>query len=269
MIGAIIGDIVGSRFEFGAVPKEGFDLFTEDCSYTDDTICTIAIADAILNGRDYQDSLLDWCKRYPAPMGGYGSWFDEWLHAEHPQPMNSYGNGSAMRVSSIGWLFDEWEDVIEEAAKSARVSHNHPEGIKGAQCVAEAICWLRLMRFSKADVEKKVHKFFGYELPSMRNILKIGAEGHFDATCQETVPMALRCFMDANNFEETIRLAVMCDGDTDTKACIAGSIAEAYYQVPEWMIEKAIDYLPGDMLDVLGQFYERVKNLCQPWKATQ
>ena len=125
------------------------------------------------------------------------------------------------------------------------------------------------MRFSKADVEKKVHKFFGYELPSMRNILKIGAEGHFDATCQETVPMALRCFMNANNFEETIRLAVICGGDTDTKACIAGSIAEAYYQVPEWMIEKAIDYLPADMLDILGQFYERVKNLCQPWKATQ
>ena len=100
MIGAIIGDIVGSRFEFGAAPKEGFDLFTEDCSYTDDTICTIAIADAILNGRDYQDSLLDWCKRYPDPMGGYGTWFDKWLHAEHPQPMNSYGNGSAMRVSS-------------------------------------------------------------------------------------------------------------------------------------------------------------------------
>ena len=98
MIGAIIGDIVGSRFEFGAAPKEGFDLFTEDCSYTDDTICTIAIADAVLNGRDYQDSLLDWCKRYPDPMGGYGTWFDKWLHAEHPQPMNSYGNGSAMRA---------------------------------------------------------------------------------------------------------------------------------------------------------------------------
>ena len=128
MIGAIIGDIVGSRFEFGAAPKEGFDLFTEDCSYTDDTICTIAIADAVLNGRDYQDSLLDWCKRYPDPMGGYGTWFDKWLHAEPPQPMNSYGNGSAMRVSSIGWLFDEWEDVIEEAAKSARVSHRRNKG---------------------------------------------------------------------------------------------------------------------------------------------
>ena len=231
MIGAIIGDIVGSRFEFGAAPQEGFELFTPDCSYTDDTICTVAIADAVLNGRDYQDS---------------------------------FGNGSAMRVSPIGWLFDEWEDVIEEAKKSAAVSHNHPEGIKGAQCIAETICWLRLMRFSKPDVEKKVRKFFGYELPPMRDILKIGSEGHFDGTCQETVPMALRCFMDANSFEETIRLAVLCDGDTDTKACIAGAVAEAYYQVPEWMINKAVDYLPEDMLGILGQFYERIKDSCGP-----
>ena len=240
MIGAIIGDIVGSRFEFGAAPQKGFELFTSDCSYTDDTICTIAIADAVLNERDYQESLLDWCRRYPDPMGGYGKRFYQWINSDDPQPMDSFGNGSAMRVSPIGWLFDEWEEVIEEAKKSAIVSHNHPEGIKGAQCIAEAICWLRLMRFSKSDVERKVEKFFGYELP----------------------PMALRCFMDANSFEETIRLAVLCDGDTDTKACIAGSVAEAYYPVPEWMIEKAISYLPDDMLNILGQFYERIQDSC-------
>lgn len=262
MIGAIIGDIVGSRFEFGAAPQQGFELFTPDCSYTDDTICTIAIADAVLNERDYQESLLDWCRRYPDPMGGYGRRFYQWINSDNPQPTDSFGNGSAMRVSPIGWLFDEWEDVIEEAKKSAIVSHNHPEGIKGAQCIAEAICWLRLMRFSKSDVERKVEKFFGYELPPMRDIKKIGSEGHFDRTCQETVPMALRCFMDANSFEETIRLAVLCDGDTDTKACIAGAVAEAYYQVPEWIIEKAISYLPDDMLIILEQFYERIQDSC-------
>ena len=262
MIGAIIGDIVGSRFEFGATPQQGFELFTPDCSYTDDTICTIAIADAVLNERDYQESLLDWCHRYPDPMGGYGKRFYQWINSDNPQPTDSCGNGSAMRVSPIGWLFDEWEDVIEEAKKSAIVSHNHPEGIKGAQCIAEAICWLRLMRFSKSDVERKVEKFFGYELPPMRDIKKIGSEGHFDGICQETVPMALRCFMDANSFEETIRLAVLCDGDTDTKACIAGSVAEAYYPVPEWMIEKAISYLPDDMLIILEQFYERIQDSC-------
>ena len=132
--------------------------------------------------------------------------------------------------------------------------------------MAETICWLRLMRFSKTDVERKVHKFCGYEIPSMRDILKIGAEGHFDGTCQETVPMALRCFMDANDFEETIRLAVLCDGDTDTKACIAGAIAEAYYQVPETMIEKAISYLPDDMLGILSQFYETIQSGCRQKK---
>ena len=112
MIGAIIGDIVGSRFEFGAAPQKGFELFTSDCSYTDDTICTIAVADAVLNGRDYKESLLDWCRRYPDPMGSYGNRFYQWIHSEDPQPTNSFGNGSAMRVSSIGWLFDEWEDVL-------------------------------------------------------------------------------------------------------------------------------------------------------------
>lgn len=264
MIGAIIGDIIGSRFEFGPAPKKDFKLFTPECSYTDDTICTIAIADAVMNGRDYQEALLDWCRRYPDPMGGYGNRFFQWVNSAEPHPMNSFGNGSAMRVSPIGWLFDEWEDVVAEAEKSAAVSHNHPEGIKGAQCVAETICWLRLMRFSKSDVERKVRKFFGYDLPPMRDIIKIGEEGHFDGTCQETVPMALRCFMDANSFEETIRLAVLCDGDTDTKACIAGSIAEAYYQIPEWMIERAVSYLPDDILGILGQFYERVKAGCGP-----
>ncbi|WP_028897034.1 ADP-ribosylglycohydrolase family protein [Prevotella sp. HUN102] len=259
MLGAIIGDIAGSRFEFRAAPQKDFELFTDQCSYTDDTICTVAIADAVLNHRDYQEALLDWCRRYPDPMGGYGNCFYDWIHSRNPQPMNSFGNGSAMRVSPIGWLFTDWQDVIGEAKKSAEVSHNHPEGIKGAQCTAEVICWLRYMRYTKPDIERKVEKFYGYELPPMKDILKIGAQGHFDGTCQETVPMALRCFMDANDFEETIRMAVLCDGDTDTKACIAGSIAEAYYEIPEWMIEKAFSYLPDDMLAILEQFYDAIR----------
>ena len=148
---------------------------------------------------------------------------------------------------------------MAEAKKSAEISHNHEEGIKGAQCIAEVICWLRHMRFTKSDVERKIEKFYGYELPPMRNIRKIGAQGHFDGTCQETVPMALRCFMDANSFEDTIRLAVLCDGDTDTKACIAGAVAEAYYEIPEKIEEKAFSYLPDDMLEVLSQFYDRIQ----------
>lgn len=260
MLGAIIGDIVGSRFEFGEAPKEGFKLFTSDCDYTDDTICSIAIADAVLNHRSYREALLDWCRRYPNPMGSYGMGFLKWLQSDDPQPYNSFGNGSAMRVSAIGWLFDDWDDVCDEAKKSAEVTHNHPEGIKGAQCVAEVIYWLRHMRFTKAEIETKVKKFFGYTIPPMRDILKIGSEGHFDVSCQETVPMALRCFLDANSFEETIRLAVLCDGDTDTKAAIAGSIAEAYYEIPEEMVDEAIARLPKDMLPVLDLFYSQMKS---------
>ena len=259
MIGAIIGDIVGSRFEFGPAPEEGFKLFTDDCSYTDDTICTIAIADAVLNGKSYKDALVEWCQRYPDPMGGYGSRFYDWIFSEEHKPNNSCGNGAAMRVSSIGWLFNDWNDVVEEAKKSAEVSHNHPEGIKGACCVSETINWLRHMRFSKNDIEKKVEKFYGYEIPQLKDIMQIGSEGHFDSTCQETVPWAIRCFLDANDFEDAIRLAVMCDGDTDTKACITGSIAEAYYDVPDWITDKAISYLPKDMRAILLQFLDTIK----------
>lgn len=259
MIGAIIGDIVGSRFEFGPAPEEGFELFTDDCSYTDDTICTIAIADAAMNGKPYKDSLLEWCRKYPDPMGGYGGRFLDWINSDDPQPNNSFGNGSAMRVSSIGWLFNDWEEVVSEAKKSAEVSHNHPEGIKGAECVAEVICWLRHMRFTKDDVEAKVKKFYGYELPPLKDIMLIGSEGHFDGTCQETVPDALRCFIDSDSFEDAIRKAVLCDGDTDTKAAITGSIAEAYYDAPEEMINKALTYLPKDMKAILLQFYNRMQ----------
>lgn len=256
MIGAIIGDIVGSRFEFGETPKRDFELFTDECSFTDDTICTIAIADAVLNRRTYRDALLDWCHRYPNPMGGgYGGMFLQWLNSPDHEPMNSYGNGAAMRVSPIGWLFTEWEDVVAEARKSAEPTHNHPEGIKGAECIAEVIHWLKYMRFTKSEVERKVKKFYGYELPRLRDIMKLGAEGHFDSTCQETVPMALRCFINSNSFEDTIRIAVLCDGDTDTKACIAGAVAEAYYQIPYELIDRAMVYLPTDMLNILDQFY--------------
>lgn len=260
MLGAIIGDIVGSRFEFGPAPEEGFDLFTDDCSFTDDTVCTIAVADAVLNGKSYKDALVEWCQRYPDPKGGYGARFYDWIFSDDHAPNNSCGNGSAMRVSSIGWLFDEWEDVVEEARKSAVVSHNHPEGIKGAECVAEVICWLRHMRFSKSDVERKVQKFYGYKLPPLSDIMRIGSEGHFDSTCQETVPAAIRCLVDSSTFEDAIRLAVLCDGDTDTKADITGAMAEACYGVPDEMVERAVSYLPADMRKILCQFYQHIQD---------
>ena len=260
MIGAIIGDIVGSRFEFGDPPQKGFELFTQECNYTDDTICTVAVADAVLRGIDYEQSLKEWCRRYPNPMGGYGNRFYHWLFDEGRPSTDSFGNGSAMRVSSIGWLFDDYDSVKEQSRRSAVVSHSHPEGIKGAQCVASLIYWLRTCRITKEQVPAAVKRSFGYEIPPMRDILRIGSHGHFDGTCQETVPMAIRCFLDAESFEETVRLAVLCDGDTLTKAAIAGSIAEAYYEIPTELLEQAFAYLPAEMLDVLQQFLRQVKD---------
>ena len=259
MLGAIIGDILGSRFEFGNAPRKGFELFTNECCFTDDTICTIAVADAVLNERSYQEALLEWCARYPQPMGGYGYRFESWLHSPDSAPTDSFGNGSAMRVSSIGWLFDDFHTVLDEAARSAKVSHSHPQGIKGAQCVAASIYWLRTCRVPKDELETAVSRRFGYEIPSLRDVYKIGSEGHFDATCQETVPMALRCFLHSESFEDAIRLAVLAGGDTDTKAAITGSIAEAHYDLPEKLIEQTCTRLPKEMLAVLEQFYNKIE----------
>lgn len=258
MLGAIIGDIVGSRFEFSEPPKPGFKLFTPECSYTDDTICTIAIADAIMNGKSYRDALLEWCRRYPHPMGSYGGRFYEWINSDDPQPYNSFGNGSAMRVSPVAWLFDDYEDVKEQARLTAMPSHNHPEGIKGAECIATLCYWLRTCRITKDEVERKVEKKWGYEILSLRDIYKIGSENHFDVTCMETVPMAIRCFLESQNFEDAIRIAVLADGDTDTKANITGALAESFYEVPEQLIEQAFEYLPSEMLDIITQFYQRI-----------
>ena len=258
MIGAIIGDVVGSRFEFDEKPQEGFELFTDTCDFTDDTICTVAIADAIINGREYKDSLLDWCHRYPNPKGGYGNMFHHWLNEKNPLPQASYGNGSAMRVSPVGWLFNDYNDVLYQAKLSAEVSHCHQEGIKGAQCVATVIYWLRTTRLMKDEIVGAVKRNFGYTLPSLKDINRIGSLGHFDSTCQETVPAALRCFIDAESFENTLRNAIMARGDTDTKGAIACSIAEAYYKIPEYIVEKTFSYLPLEMLEIIETFYDKI-----------
>lgn len=258
MIGAIIGDIVGSRFEFAKQTNQNFTLFTDECGYTDDTICTVAIAEAIMNHRSYKDSLHDWCRRYPNPMGGYGARFLAWIESDNPQPTGSCGNGSAMRVSPVGWLFDDYHKVLDEARKSAIVSHDHPEGINGAQCVATLIYWLRTCRITKDEIWSAVKRNFHYTIPTLSDIYKIGSEDHFDGTCQETVPYAISCFMESHNFEDAIRIAVAAGGDTDTKAAICGSIAEAYYEIPESLIAQAFEYLPHDILSVIEQFYGQI-----------
>ena len=261
MIGAIIGDIVGSRFEFDETPKDQFTLFMDkpQCDYTDDTIMTVAVADAILNNKTYADAMRLWGRRYPFPKGAYGGMFAQWLQSDDAVPHNSWGNGAAMRVSAVGWLYSDYHEVMEQAKQSAICSHLHKEAIRGAQCVATLIYWLRTCRITKEEVEGAVKRNFGYDIPSLRDIYKIGAQGHFDSSCQETVPWAIRCFLDSDSFEDALRKAVMARGDTDTKAAICCSIAEAFYTIPEAFYDKAYSYLEPDMLEVVEDFCTRVQ----------
>jgi len=220
MLGAIIGDIVGSRFEFNNAKSEDFALFTDGCSFTDDTICTVSVADAILNGRTYKDSLHAWCREYPHPMGGYGASFAQWVRSDDPQPYNSFGNGSAMRVSPVGWLFDHHEDVEIEAARAAEITHNHPDGIKGAQVVAHCVRRLRI-GCPKEELAWFVESKYG-ALPEYRPF-----SNPFDETCMNAVPVSIVCFLASINFEDAIRKAILVGGDSDTIGAITGSLAEA------------------------------------------
>lgn len=248
MLGAIIGDIVGSRFEFNNTHKTDFELFHKDCSFTDDTICTVAIADAILRKCSYQESLSRWCRSYPNPMGGYGGRFAQWVNSNNPQPYNSFGNGSAMRVSPVAWAFDNLDDVLAEAEKTALPTHNHPEGIKGAKAVAHAIYELRKGNsiYYFVGVVKEYYPNFNY--------CKL-QPGKFDETCMGTVPLAFQIFYQSNSFEDAIRRAVAWGGDSDTIAAIVGSIAEARWGVPWHIGERAIQFLPQSMQDVIHLFY--------------
>lgn len=273
----MIGDIAGSKYEFNNTFDYDFEMFGEGCDFTDDTICTVAIADAILNGRSYQESLLDWCRRYPSPKGAYGGRFAGWIRSLDPQPYNSFGNGSAMRVSPVAWLFDDLSQVLEEAEKTALPTHNHPEGIKGAKAVAHAIWHFRKSRFSEETNECKDEKAKGYDddeamkakgyddkaMKAFKDIARSYYEdfdtrdypkGKFDETCMDAVPLSFHLLSQASSFEDAIRLAISHGGDSDTIGAIVGSIAEARFGIPQEMKEKTISYLPDDMQDVLKQF---------------
>lgn len=247
MIGAIIGDIVGSRFEFNNARTADFELFTNNSSYTDDTICTVAVADAAMNGRDYGDALHDWCRRYPRPMGGYGGSFAAWVASEKPRPYYSYGNGAAMRVSSIGWLYGSMLEVLEAAKASASCTHDHPEGIKGAQTTAAVIFILRLGG-GKEKVREFFEKLYG-SIPAYQPF-----SNRFSEECGATVMAAASCFLASQSFEDAIRKAVLAGGDSDTIGAVTGAMAEAYYGVPKDIWKKARSYLPDEMMDVIRQF---------------
>lgn len=248
MIGAIIGDIVGSRFESNNIHTKDFELFTKECSFTDDTICTVAIADAIFNKSSYKDSLIKWCLKYPNPKGSYGLSFERWFKGNDHKPYNSYGNGAAMRVSQIGYYFNSLNDVLEEAKKSAECTHNHVEGIKGAQSIAASIYLLRQGN-SKDDIKSYIESFFGYDLSHSVEYYRKNSK--FDESCQATVPQSIVCFLESNVFEDAIRNAISIGGDSDTIACITGSLAEAFYGVPDSIFDRAYTYLDNDIKKVV------------------
>ena len=249
MYGAILGDIIGSPFEFdrGDKTKE-FDLFSKGCRFTDDSVMTIAIGKEIEVA--VAANMQDWGRRYP--HAGYGGRFRCWLSERNPKPYGSYGNGSAMRVSAAGWLYNSIEKTREVARATANVTHNHPEGIKGAEATASAIYMAR-NGSSKEEIKEYIEKEFRYDLD--RSLDKIRLGYHMDETCQKTVPEAIIAFLEARDFEDAIRNAVSLGGDTDTLGAITGSIAEAFYGIPAVLIAECRRRLDeGLMTDVLDEF---------------
>jgi len=250
MIGAIAGDVIGSVYEFDPIKKKEFPLFSVGSTYTDDTVLTVAIAQALLGERQYAQSLWDIGGDFP--NAGYGASFIEWLRSLDPKPYNSWGNGAAMRVSPIGWACNSIDEVLEQASNSASVSHDHPEGIKGAQAVALAV-FLARTSTSKEDIKNQLVTRFNYDLD--RSLDSIRPDYKFDVSCQHSVPESIIAFLEAESFEDTIRNAVSLGGDSDTMGCIAGSIAEAFYgSVPSTIESRVRNIVPKKLLDITDQF---------------
>lgn len=256
MMGAIAGDIIGSVYEHDPIKtKDFFPLFHPRAHFTDDSVLTVAIADAILTGRSYRDTVREWGRRYP--QAGYGGAFAQWLSAGDPRPYHSWGNGAAMRVGPVGWAFTSEEEVLHQARLSAAITHDHPEGIKGAQATALAI-YLARTRTDKATIRARVQADFGYELARTVDAIRPGYA--FDVSCQGTVPEALIAFLDAESYEDTVRNAVSLGGDSDTLACIAGDIAEAFHGgVPEPIRAEVQARLTSDLWHVVEAFERRYR----------
>ena len=255
MLGAIIGDTVGSVYEFHNIKTTNFPLFDSQCNYTDDSIMTMAVANWLLtdpqHGMDtLETSFLNFAQKYPCPMGGYGPGFYRWLFEPETfvegkrHPYNSFGNGAAMRCSANGWMFDTLEETERVAGLSAAITHSHPEGIKGAQSTAAAIFMARNGK-SKEEIRNYISTKYGYNLN--RTCVEIRPVYDWDSSCQGTVPEAMVAFLDSTDFESAIRLAVSLGGDSDTLACITGGIAEAFYKnIPDSIALKIWELIPED-----------------------
>ncbi len=255
MIGAIVGDIIGSVYEFDQIKTKDFPLFHPRCKFTDDTVLTVAVADAILSGRPYVESVRRIGRRYPD--SGYGGSFVHWLYADNFRPYNSWGNGSAMRVSPVGFAFSTEEEVLRQARLSAEFTHNHPEGIKGAQATALAV-FLARTGHDKETIRSRIKVLSGYDLD--RSVDDIRPSYSFNESCQETVPQAMIAFLDSSSYEDAIRNAVSLGGDSDTLACITGGVAEAFYGgVPDEIQAKVEALLPPDLWEITRAFCERYR----------
>ena len=282
MLGAIVGDIVGSVYEWNNIKTKDFPLFREDCFFTDDTVMTCAVAEAIMNGGQ-KDNFIDAMKKYGRmyPDAGYGVRFDTWIHSDNREPYNSFGNGSAMRISPCGWVMDCgfyartgcWPSRTAALARlSAEVTHNHPEGVKGAMATADAIFLCRYyfggycrdygqpindnLIECKRRIKEHIEKKYGYDLS--KTLDEIRPTYRFNETCQNTVPQAIVAFLESTDFEDAIRNAISLGGDSDTLAAITGSIAEAAYGIPEWIKDKAYSYLDEPLKEVLRRWDETV-----------
>lgn len=254
MLGAVAGDIIGSIYEGARHPfNEDFSLTSNKSHFTDDTVLTIAVAEAVLTDGDYQGAILRYARMYPD--AGYGGSFRRWMYSDNPQPYNSFGNGSAMRVSPIGWAFQSVDEVLAEAMRSAAVTHNHPEGIKGAQAIALSIFYAR-QGIEKEDILHEIQNRFYYRLD--QRLATIRENFQFDVTCQGTIPPALIAFNESDNLESAIRKAVSLGGDADTLGAICGSVAEAYYhKIPKEILDLIKSRLPENFLGILRAFYTK------------
>ena len=250
MIGAIAGDIIGSVYEWDNIKTKEFELFSEKCHFTDDSVLTIALADTILTGTPYIDNLKKFYRWYP--HRGYGGNFDEWAQSTSSEPYNSWGNGAAMRISPVGFAYDNLEAVLQKAKEFTEITHNHYEGIKGGQATATAIFLARTGK-SKAEIKNTIEAWFGYDLS--KHVDEIRPTYSFDVSSQGTVPQAIRAFIDSEDFEDAIRTAVSLGGDTDTLTCITGGIAQAFHKGVPASIQETVYGVLDDRLGTITKTF--------------
>jgi ADP-ribosyl-[dinitrogen reductase] hydrolase len=252
MLGSLIGDIVGSAYEFSNFKgKEFAPLFHSKARFTDDTVCTVAVADALIRGSDPQATLIDWCKRY-AENGGWGRRFAEWFTGDNPKPYGSWGNGAAMRIAPVGLLASKEDEVISWTITVSAITHNHPDAIHTAQAVALAIFWAR-RKIPAAEIGRRLTERFGYPLHLTPNDIRPNYKRTEKAI--DSVPQAISCALHTNSFEDAIRTAVSLGGDSDTIAAIAGGISESLHGIPNDIALQAWTYLPPDMKAVMNHLY--------------